>query len=80
MSEETKRWTDSTRIVWALFALVGLLLGAGITTVWTDVRDHESRLRVVERDGSVISERLKSIDEIKADLKEIKADLKARPK
>lgn len=71
-----ERWTDNTRIIWGLFALVGLLVGAGMTTLWTDIRDHESRLRVVERDGGVIGERLKAIDEIKIDIKEIKARFK----
>lgn len=83
MTDDTKpreRWTDNTRIIWSLFGLVGLLAGAGMTMLWTEIRDHESRIRVVERDGSVIAERLKAIDEIKEDLKDIKAELKARPK
>jgi len=42
------KWYDGKRVVWALFSLVGFLLGSGLATVWTDIRGHDIRIRNLE--------------------------------
>lgn len=42
------RWYDSTRVIWGLFSVVGFLLGVGLTTLWTQITDHEARIRALE--------------------------------
>jgi hypothetical protein len=69
----SEHWSASTRVVWGLFGLVGMLLGLGVANAMNEIRDHEHRIRTLERDSGVIVERLKALDEIKADLKELKA-------
>lgn len=73
-SGRRERWTDSTKIIWALFAIIGALLGGWSNQISSAVTKLETRIVVIETDrGSLKSD----MEYLKQSVNELKVDVKA---
>lgn len=69
-----ERWYDPTKIIWALFALVGALLGGWTNQLSGSIEALKTRVTVIETDrGSLKSD----MEYLRQAINELKQDVKA---